>query len=123
MKVENALCSLRDIYRAIRTFEAKFSQKHGLCLNEGMLLCTLCSETYSSSEIALHLGLTNSNTSKIICSVEEKGLIERRLGKEDKRQMYFVLSAAGKKKLNEIKDADDEIRDVLQQIVRKKEEQ
>lgn len=120
MKVENALCSLRDIYRAIRDFEVEFSQKHDLCLNEGMLLCTLCSEMYSSSEIASHLGLTNSNASKVIRSVEEKGLIERRLGKEDKRQMYFVLSSAGKRKLKEIKEADDEIRDVLLQIVNKK---
>ncbi|MDD2436172.1 MAG: MarR family transcriptional regulator [Massilibacteroides sp.] len=120
MRIDNALCSLRDIYRAIREFEIKFSQKHDLCLNEGMLLCTLCSEMYSSSEIASLLGLTNSNASKVIRSVEEKGFIERRLGQEDKRQMYFVLSSKGQKKLKEIKEADAEIRDVLLQIIEKK---
>lgn len=123
MKIDNALCSLRDIYRAIRDFELEFSQEHDLCLNEGMLLCTLCSEMYSSSEIATNLGLTNSNASKVIRSVEEKGLIERRLGKEDKRQMYFVLSPEGKKKLKEIKEADSEIREVLMQIISKKADQ
>lgn len=121
--VDNALCSLRDIYRAIRDFEMEFLQKHDLCLNEGMLLCTLCTEMYSSSELATKLGLTNSNASKVIRSVEDKGFIERRLGKEDKRQMYFVLSSTGKKKLNEIKDADDHIRDVLLQIISKKADQ
>lgn len=120
MKVDNALCTLRDIYRAIREFELAFSQKHDLCLNEGMLLCTLCTEMYSSSEIAAHLGLTNSNASKVIRSVEEKGFIERRLGKEDKRQMYFVLSSTVKKKLKEIKEADDEIAEILTQILNKK---
>ncbi len=123
MKIENALCSLRDIYRAIREFEIEFSQKHGLCLNEGMLLCTLCSEMYSSSEIASLLGLTNSNASKVIRSVEEKGYLERRLGQEDKRQMYFVLSSKGQKKLKEIKEADTEIRDILLQIIGQKAEQ
>lgn len=118
--IDNALCSLRDIYRAIREFELEFSQKHALGLNEGMLLCTLCTEMYSSSEIAAKLGLTNSNASKVIRSVEEKGLIERRLGTEDKRQMYFVLSAAGKAKLKEIKDADSEIQEILMQIISKK---
>lgn len=120
MKVDNALCSLRDIYRAIREFELEFSEKYDLGLNEGMLLCTLCSEVYSSSEIATNLGLTNSNASKVIRSVEEKGLIERRLGKEDKRQMYFVLSSTGKNKLKEIKEADSEIREVLMEIISKK---
>lgn len=119
MEVENALCCLRDMYRAIREFEMEFLKKHDLCLNEGMLLCTLCSEEYSSSEIALKLGLTNSNGSKVIRSIEEKGFIERRLGKEDKRQMYFVLSSLGKKKLKEIKEEDAEIRKILEQIVNK----
>ncbi len=123
MKVDNALCALRDIYRTIREFELDFLQKHDLCLNEGMLLCTLCSVMYSSSEIAVNLGLTNSNASKVIRSVEEKGFIERRLGKEDKRQMYFVLSDAGKKKLKEIKAADGEIRGVLMEIIGKKADQ
>ena len=118
--VENALCSLRDIYRAIREFELEFTEKHDLCLNEGMLLCTLCTDMYSSSEIAKKLGLTNSNASKVIRSVEEKGLVERRLGIEDKRQMYFVLTPEGMKKLKEIKGCDKEIREVLMEIMNKK---
>lgn len=118
--MNSALCSLRDMYRAIREFEIDFLQKHDLCLNEGMLLCTLCSDVLSSSEIASRLGLTNSNASKVIRSVEDKGFVERKLGQEDKRQMYFVLSSTGKKKLKEIKDADEEIRKVLMQIVNKK---
>jgi DNA-binding MarR family transcriptional regulator len=78
---------------------------------------------YSSSEIASLLGLTNSNASKVIRSVEEKGYLERRLGQEDKRQMYFVLSSKGQKKLKEIKEADTEIRDILLQIIGQKAEQ
>ena len=63
---------------------------YDLSLNEGMLLCTLLNTPkLTSSEIAEALGLSASNTSKVIRSVEEKKLITRLIGKEDKRQMRF----------------------------------
>ncbi len=60
------MCLLRDIYRSVREFELEFQQRHDLCLNEGMLLCSLRSEKLSSGEIADKVGLTNSNASKVI---------------------------------------------------------
>lgn len=86
------LCKIRDIYRAIAEFEVQFTQMYDLSLNEGMLLCTLLNTPkLTSSEIAEALGLSASNTSKVIRSVEEKKLITRLIGKEDKRQMRFFL--------------------------------
>lgn len=110
------LCTIRDIYRSIRDFESLFQRKYDLCLNEGMLLCSLRNQTLSSSELADVLGLSNSNTSKVIKSVEDKELIERILGKEDKRQMYFQLTGTGKKKLAEIKKAECQINDLIDRI-------
>lgn len=72
------LCRIRDIYRAIAEFEVKFMQEFDLSLNEGMLLCTLLNTPkLTSSEIAEALGLSASNTSKVIRSVEDKKLITR----------------------------------------------
>ena len=97
------LCKIRDLYRAIAEFETRFEKVHHLCLNEGMLLCCLSKKKrLSSGEIAGLLGLTNSNTSKVIRSVEDKGYVERNLGDSDKRQMYFSLTAEGKKILKEM---------------------
>ncbi|MFV0470402.1 MAG: winged helix DNA-binding protein [Dysgonomonas sp.] len=110
------LCTLRDIYRSIRDFEEFFQQKHDLCLNEGMLLCSLKSDKLSSTELAEMLGLTTSNTSKVIKSVENKGFIDRILGKDDKRQMYFVLTESGKSKLKVIKKEEVEITKLLEKI-------
>lgn len=112
-----SLCTLRDIYRLIRLFELKFQQAHDLCLNEGMLLCSLKDQKYSSSEIAEVLGLTNSNASKVIRSVENKGFIDRILGDNDKRQMYFILSEKGLAKLAEIKCEKKEIDIILGNIL------
>lgn len=115
------LCLLRDIYRSIREFEIEFQQKHDLCLNEGMLLCSLRNDKFSSGEIAERLGLTHSNASKVIRAVEEKGFVERILGKGDKRQMYFSLTAKGKEKLGEIECEDERMKIIIEEITSKKE--
>ena len=113
-----ALCRIRDIYRAITEFEIRFMQQYDLSLNEGMLLCTLLGQPkLTSGEIAEALGLSNSNASKVIRSVEQKKLITRLVGKEDKRQMYFTLTSEGKNRISAIKGADFALPDLLQQVV------
>jgi DNA-binding MarR family transcriptional regulator len=112
------LCKIRDIYRAIAEFEVQFTQMYDLSLNEGMLLCTLFNTPkLTSSEIAEALGLSASNTSKVIRSVEGKKLITRLIGKEDKRQMRFSLTAEGKNRISDIKNATLELPGLLQQVV------
>lgn len=114
---ENILCQIRDIYRSVAEFEVRFQQKYNLCLNEGMLLCTLNANKYSSSQIAEILSLSLSNTSKVIKSAEKKGLIKRAIGKEDRRQMYFILTEAGHKRLESIKCEDFNISGLLKSII------
>jgi DNA-binding MarR family transcriptional regulator len=86
-------------------------------MNEGMVLCCLKSGSLSSGEIAEMMNLTCSNTSKVIRSVEDKGLIERVLGEKDRRQMYFILTDEGRRKLEEIENEQIEIPELLQPIV------
>lgn len=112
------LCKIRDIYRAIAEFEMGFIQQYGLSLNEGMLLCTLLNTPkLTASEISEALGLSASNTSKVIRSVEGKKLISRLVGKEDKRQMRFNLTTEGKALITDIKSSTPEMPDLLKQIV------
>ncbi len=35
------LCRIRDLQRAVNQFEAAFEKRYGICLNEGMTLCSL----------------------------------------------------------------------------------
>ncbi|WP_280747492.1 winged helix DNA-binding protein [Parabacteroides sp. PF5-9] len=114
----NTLCQIRDVYRAIYEFELNFQQSYDLGLNEGMLLCSLNDQRYSSNELAGVLGLSNSNTSKVIKSVEKKKLIKRIVGKDDKRQMYFTLTDLGRKKLESIKCAEFVIPETLKEVVK-----
>lgn len=97
------LCRIRDLQRAVREFETSLQQAHGICLNEGMMLCTLSTrESVSCSELCEGLGLTPSNTSKVLRALEEKDCIKRELGTEDKRQMYFSITAKGRDLLESI---------------------
>ena len=114
-----ALCKLRDIYRAIASFEVQFEEKYHLSLNEGMLLCSLSKRgSLQAGEISDLLGITHSNASKLIRSVEDKELIERVLGKIDKRQMHFSLSEKGMEVLANIKCCEMELPAILQEAVK-----
>ncbi len=112
------LCKIRDIYRAIAAFEQLFEKEFDLCLNEGMALCSLSkSGQLTSGEIADLLGLTTSNASKVITSVEKKGLVSRVLGEKDKRQMYFSLTPDGKKRIEAIYGNTPELPEILKEAL------
>lgn len=116
----DSLCKIRDIYRSIYEFEQHFEKVYNLSLNEGMLLCSLLKiEQLSSGEIAETLGLSASNTSKVIKSVEKKKLIQRVIGETDKRQMYFSLTENGNCQIQSIKNSTLEIPNMLSDIISK----
>lgn len=91
------LCKIRDLQHAVARFEAAFERRYGLCLNEGMTLCTLSrSGRLCPGELGERLGLTPSNTSKVLRAVESKGLVKREPGCADRRQMYYSLTGEGR---------------------------
>ncbi|MDD2961551.1 MAG: MarR family transcriptional regulator [Muribaculaceae bacterium] len=112
------LCKIRDVQRGVISFELQFEKRYGICMNVGMLLCSLSkTERLSSGELGELLGLTPSNMSKVIASAENKNLIERFLCKEDKRQMRFSLTDAGRALIASINCDDLSIPDVLNNIL------
>lgn len=112
------LCRIRDLYRTIAEFEVQFHAHYGVSLNEGMLMCTLKNEgELSASSLADKLGLSLSNTSKVISSVEKKGYLTRKLGEIDKRQMYFHLTDEGNKLMENISCCQLTIPDMLKSVL------
>lgn len=97
------LQKLRDVYRAIIGFEKQLEEAVGLNLNEAMLLCLLSDgEKRLSGEIAEELGLTRSNASKVIASLENMALIKRLTCKEDSRCQMFVITRKGTETIGHI---------------------
>lgn len=116
----DVLCRIREFQRAIGVYESRLEERYGVNLNEGMLLCTLANakRPLSSGEIAEILGLTTSNASKVIASVEKKALVERMLGNSDRRQMYFKLTGAGHGKMRALNYGSIELPDALKEVMR-----
>lgn len=111
------LCRIRDILRSLSDFEVRFQNKYGIGLNEGMLLCSITKHgRCSAGQVAELLGLTSSNASKVIASAEKKGLLERIMGKEDKRQMYFSVTKDGEELLKRVKGTPEDIIEVIERI-------
>lgn len=115
----NTICKMRDIYKALSIFETAFEEVYGISLNEAMVLCALreAGKEITSTAIAERTEMAPSHTSKVIRAVEDKGLIRRALGEVDKRQMYFSLTGAGKKRLNELDLDKVEIPEMLKPLI------
>lgn len=111
------LCRIRDLQRAVNQFEAAFEKRYGICLNEGMALCSLSNaERMCPGRLGELLGLTPSNTSKVLRSVEGKGYVNRELGTNDKRQMYFSLTEKGRVLLGSINCEEIETPELLKTL-------
>ena len=112
------ICQIKDVYKALYTFEKEFSEGFGMTINEAMLLCCMKDgKERPANEIAEFIGLSNSRVSKIITSVEEKGWIVRAMGAEDKRKMIFSLSKAGKMVVKTMKDKQIPLNGVLSALI------
>ncbi len=112
------LCKIRELQRAVSQFEQNFERLHGISLNEGMVLCTLSKgDKLTAGEVGELLGITPSNTSKVLRNVETKGLVERVMGVDDKRCMFFSLTASGKSLLSIIKCWELDIPDTLTEAI------
>ena len=104
---KDCLCKIRDLQHRISEFEQQLESRFGISLNEGMVLCSLSSTgCLTCGNIANMMTITSSNCSKVVSKVEAKGLIFRTLGKEDKREMIFELTPAGKELIDRINASD-----------------
>lgn len=100
---------MRELVRAISELEEQLINRHGLSLNEAMVVCCLGEERLTASKVSENIGLTPSNTSKVLRSVESKGLLERMMGETDRRQMSFMLTQKGMEYLQKLKTEELEI--------------
>lgn len=98
------ICYIREVYRDIIDLEQYIGEHYHLNLNEAMLLCILQqTSSCTAGELAQRLGITSSNMSKVIAAAERQQLIQRQLGKDDKRKMLFSLTSEGQALLAALK--------------------
>ncbi|MDL2257196.1 MarR family transcriptional regulator [Bacteroidales bacterium OttesenSCG-928-I14] len=114
-----SICQIKNIYKALYSFEKEFAKMFEMTINEAMLLCCMKDrQPHSAYEIAEFIGLSNSRVSKIITSVEEKGWIRREIGIEDKRKMIFSLSEEGERIVETMNKQSIPLDDVLSKLIK-----
>ena len=112
------ICAMRDVFKAMGNFETAFEKMYQITLNEAMILCALkeASDKVTATNLSKQTELSPSHTSKMLRILEEKGLIVRSLGSEDRRQMYFHLTQLGKQRVTELELDKVEIPDLLKSV-------
>lgn len=93
-----SICKLKDIYKALYEFEAAFHEQFGITLNEGIVICMLSKGPMKAGDICAECSLSTSRLSKVLGALEQKGLIVRTMGKNDRRTIYVELTQAGVEK-------------------------
>lgn len=113
----HCLCHIRDIYQALIHFESDLQHVAGVNLNEAMLLCLLTQEEcLLAGEIADRLHLTRSNTSKVIASLEAKGLVVRERCEHDSRCQRFRITSQGEKMMEQVHCDAVQVPPILQRL-------
>ena len=97
------ICRIKEIYKTLYQFERIFSERHGLTINEAMLLCCLRDgRPRTAGTLCDFVGLSNPRVSKVITAVEGKGFLLRTISPHDRRQMLFSLSDGGYAKIRQM---------------------
>lgn len=98
-----SIIKLKDIYKALYSFEKQYAEANDITINEAIILSALQdNKPKAANELYDHVGLSKSRVSRILADIERKGFIVRKVGVKDKRHMLFTLSYAGNEKLKEI---------------------
>jgi MarR family transcriptional regulator, organic hydroperoxide resistance regulator len=93
---------IKESWRQLQKFDQLLKSSHDLSLDEAILLCCVSEDCKCQGDIARETGLTPTQASRVLGSLEKKALIERSLDSEDKRKMIFTINSQGSARLEQI---------------------
>jgi DNA-binding MarR family transcriptional regulator len=89
---------IKAAWHAIARMYNQQAAKHDITMSMGFVLLNIHSEGTPATKIAPLMGLEARSLSRLLRSMEEKGLIYREPDPADKRMVRIVLTKEGKKK-------------------------
>jgi len=111
------LCALKDLLRSITQLEEAIQATYHISLTEAMVLCAIDGGCRYAHDLAEDVGLSPSRLSRIIASLERKGLLEREQNREDRRHWQNRPTEAGKAILTHMKTEGIDIPPALESII------
>lgn len=107
---------MKELLKSLSSLELQLEKRYGVSLNEAMVLCCIGNGTITASMISEKTGMTPSNTSKVIRSIENKELITHVTGEKDRRQKRFTLTDKGLRRLDTLKNEEIDIPDFIKPL-------
>lgn len=96
---QDALTALRRIIRATEFGSKRLAQETGLTNSQMIVLRLLGQSEETPGAISAQIGLTQATVTALVDKLEERGLVARRRGKDDRRQVWITPTAAGRELL------------------------
>ncbi|MCX7949744.1 MAG: MarR family transcriptional regulator [Treponemataceae bacterium] len=97
--MKEKLCALKEILRYVTRLEDDLKEEYHITLSEALLLCCIGGGCTGSASLQDQIGLSPSRISRLLNSLEQKGLIERSRGTQDKRHWLNQPTEKGKELL------------------------
>ena len=88
------LCTVKDVMATVTELEAGLRAQLGLNLHQAFVLCCLARGERSAGSLADELRIRQASLSRILKTLEQRGLLQRQAG-EDNRHRIVSLSEAG----------------------------
>ena len=92
----DALTALRRIIRATEFGSRRLARETGLTSSQMIVLRLLGENEETPGAISIRIGLTQATVTALVDKLEERGLVARRRGKDDRRHVWIALTAAGR---------------------------
>lgn len=107
---------MRDLVRAMSELESSLEDGYGITLNEAMSMCAIGEETVTAGTVVNRTGLKAPHVSKVLRSIEKKGMVTRNFGDCDKRQICFSLTGKAKDCLSRLRSEGIAVPDLIGSI-------
>lgn len=96
--------AIKAAWHAIARMYNQQASKHNITMSMGFVLLNIHSEGTPATKIAPLMGLEARSLSRLLKTMEEKGLIYREADVSDKRMVRIILTKEGKRKKEKSRD-------------------
>jgi DNA-binding MarR family transcriptional regulator len=93
------LCAIRKLQTSLRAFEDQLKEQTGLSFNDALLLCAVNKGIVDPGGLARELELSPSRLTRVLDSLEQRGLVSRSLSDSDRRSLVVSLTSRGEQKV------------------------
>lgn len=98
------LCSLRSLITDLQQAEEEFSRTIGLTMCQASMICAIDHGYDDLRQLQAQLSLTPSRVTRLVDSLEHKGLVVRHRPDQDRRAVSVKLTEEGKQLIRQSGD-------------------